>query len=86
MKPCDYLLLFTSILTITYADFCFVVMNLDQIVQLVCFNVLVFMAMWSLLATFLTDPGFIPMHYRYDDANINETDLALKKAILAKQG
>ena len=42
--------------------------------------------MWSLLATFLTDPGFIPKHYRYNDGKINKTDLALKKVILANEG
>jgi hypothetical protein len=60
--------------------------NLDKIVQIVCFNALVFMVIWSLLATLLTDPGSIPKHYRYNDDRINKTDLALKKVILANEG
>jgi len=30
------------------------------------YNLGVFMALWSLWATFVSDPGYVPKGYRYD--------------------
>ena len=37
-----------------------------SLVAIIIYNVGVFLAVWSLLATMLSDPGFLPLGYRYD--------------------
>lgn len=39
---------------------------IGSIVVILVYNVFVIMALWSLIATMVSDPGFVPKGYRYD--------------------
>lgn len=39
--------------------------------------ILVAMALWSLIAAFYTDPGFVPLNYQYNEQNLSPTAQAL---------
>ena len=38
------------------------------------YNFLVFMALWSLVSTFYSDPGFVPFTYEYEISNMSKTN------------
>ena len=46
--------------------------NAGSITLTVVFNILVFMSLWSLLATMLSDPGYVPKNYEYDVSKMNK--------------
>ena len=56
---------------ILFCDFVLIISQKDlkstgSLVAVILYNIVVFMALWSLLATMVSDPGFVPKGYRYD--------------------
>jgi hypothetical protein len=67
---CDY-----SFCTINYAD----EFHWIDLALIVVYNILAVMAVWSLMMTLLSDPGYVPKGHDYNKSHLSKTTLALFK-------
>jgi len=70
-KFCSLMMPLLVVCLISLCDFALIILqekpySPGSLVAIILFNVGVFLAIWSLLATMLSDPGFLPLGYRYD--------------------
>ncbi len=73
---CTILLADFAIIEIQYPNF-----KAGSIVFLILYNLLVLLALWSLLSALINDPGYIPIHYQYDLSNMSRLVRALYQQV-----
>lgn len=67
MKASSYIAPVCAVCALGFADYCIIIIQPNNnYVWLVCYNLFVFLALWSLLSTYFTDPGFVPINGKYD--------------------
>jgi hypothetical protein len=79
-KFCSKLLPVVDVIVIIFCDIGFLLIQtaswdthtISTVVSVIIFNILVFMALWSLFASLLSDPGYIPINYTYDESKFSK--------------
>jgi hypothetical protein len=84
-KITSYSAPFFGVCTLIFSDFTVIIMNLplsnSSISFIVLYNILVFLALWSLFSAMWCDPGFIPRDSVYDLSKMSRLTAALYKNV-----
>lgn len=72
MKLKSYLAPVCAVAAIAFADYCIIVIqpHADKYIWIAIYNLIVALALWSLISTFLSDPGYVPINGKYDLSNM----------------
>ncbi len=68
MKISSYLAPICAVSAIVFADYCIIVIQPydTNYVWITVYNIIVVFALWSLISTYFSDPGFVPANGKYD--------------------
>lgn len=82
---CSYVAPCFAICTIAICDYAFCIfqathvedMTTGLILEIIFYNLLALMSVWSLLMALFTNPGYVPQNYDYSQDKLSKTTLAL---------